>query len=52
MRCHFCQGELFWSCDYNLEDFGLDGEGIVAVLHCSECNATWEGYLIFDEEVE
>ena len=30
----------------------LDGEGIVSVHTCSNCGATWEGYLPLDEEDE
>lgn len=50
MKCWFCRGELIWSNDFSFEDYGLDGEGIVSVLTCSDCGATWEGYLDLDEE--
>ena len=35
---------------YSYEDFGLDGDGIIAVLTCPNCNATFEGYLDLDNE--
>lgn len=50
MDCHFCNGKLIWGCDFSFEDYALEGEGIVAVLHCSQCGAIWEGYLEFEEE--
>ena len=52
MHCYFCGSKLIWNCDYSFEDFMLDGEGIVTVLTCSNdcCQATFEGYLPFDEE--
>lgn len=50
MRCHFCNEKLIWGCDYSYEDYGYEGEGIIAVLHCSGCGATWEGFLEIEEE--
>ena len=52
MKCWFCNGEkpLIWNCDYSYEDFGLDADGIVTVLTCANCNATFEGYLDLDSE--
>lgn len=45
MNCWFCGvGKLIWNVDFSFEDYGLEGEGIVAILTCSECGATWEGY--------
>lgn len=54
VNCWFCGGQLNWNCDYDFEDYGLEGEGIVATLTCSECGASWEGYLgtNSDEEIE
>lgn len=52
MNCFFCGGRVIWGCDYSFEDFMLDGEGIVSVHTCSNCGATWEGYLPMDEECE
>ena len=39
MNCWFCGHKLIWEGDYSLEDFGGEGEGIVATLHCPNCNA-------------
>ena len=49
MKCWFCNEELIWNCDYSFEDYGLDGEGIVAALSCRGCGATFEGYLDLEE---
>ena len=34
------------------EDYGIEGDGIVATLRCSNetCNADFEGYLRLDDE--
>ncbi len=43
-KCWFCGSELIWQNDFSYEDYGYDGEGIVAVLMCSdeECKAIVE----------
>lgn len=49
MKCWFCDSELIWQNDYSLEDYGIEEEGVVAVLQCSNeyCDATFKGYLEF-----
>lgn len=45
---------VVWQCDYDFEDFGYDGSGIVHILHCETCGAEIE-YDVPDrngEEVE
>ena len=37
--CWLCGGRLIWHADFNPEDYGYEGDGIVAVLHCSNCDA-------------
>ena len=45
-ECFHCgQRSVIWDCDYDYEDFGYEGEGIVQVLHCDNCGARIE-YLI------
>lgn len=44
MKCWFCGGNLVWQNDFSFEDYGVDGDGIVAVLCCAECNAHIECY--------
>ena len=31
-----------WDCDFNYEDFGYEGDGIVQILHCTHCGAEIE----------
>jgi len=42
--CWFCGSEMIWGCDFDYEDYGLEGDGIVATLTCSECEAYAEFY--------
>ena len=53
-ECFHCLSRpVIWDCDYDFEDFGYDGEGIVQMCHCTNCGAEIE-YRIFisdpDEE--
>jgi len=40
--CWFCGGEMIWGCDFSFEDYGMDGDGIIATLSCPDCGATAE----------
>ncbi len=49
-QCFHClSNAVGWESDFDFEDFGLEGEGIVHVCHCSNCNATIEYYVPVDE---
>ena len=50
MNCWHCNNELIWGGDFDYEDYGLEGEGIVSNLSCPNCNAYVEVYLKIDEE--
>lgn len=42
-ECFHClHKSVVWQCDYDFEDFDYDGEGIVQILHCSNCGADIE----------
>ena len=49
---HCCTRSLIWDCDYDFEDFGYEGEGIVQILHCENCGAEVEYRIYFDNEEE
>ena len=50
MNCWYCKNEeLVWQNDFSYEDYGLDGDGIVSVLHCENCNALVNVYLSLDK---
>ena len=52
-ECFHClQKAVIWDCDYDFEDFGLEGEGIVHTCHCSNCNADITYYIPIDKEEE
>ena len=42
-ECFHCLARaVIWDCDYNFEDFGYEGEGIVQICHCTNCGAEIE----------
>tara|TARA_Y100001963_G_scaffold9242_1_gene11877 strand:- start:344 stop:520 length:177 start_codon:yes stop_codon:yes gene_type:complete len=45
MNCWHCKNQLTWGGDFDYEDYGLDGNGIVSNLSCSKCGAYVEVYL-------
>lgn len=50
--CWFCGADLIWQSDFNYDEIHGEGEGIVAILICSECGAMVEFSLRTDEEDE
>ena len=50
MKCWHCNSEVIWGGDFDFEDYGMDGEGIVSNLSCSNCKAFYECYLDLEEE--
>ena len=54
MKCWHCNTELIWGADFDYEDYGMDGEGIISNLSCPNklCNAFVEVFLPLKEEVD
>lgn len=48
--CWFCGSELIWGNDFSFEDYGLEGEGVVANLSCPSCGAVADFYSKFENE--
>ena len=42
--CNQCGSAMIWQNDWNFEDYGLDGEGLVATATCSNCGTFAEYY--------
>lgn len=42
-ECFHCgHRAVIWDADFNFEDYGNEGEGIVQVLHCENCGVETE----------
>lgn len=47
-ECFHCGARaVIWDSDFNLEDCGYEGEGVVHFCHCTNCGAEIE-YVIRD----
>ena len=40
--CFHCGGMIIWDSDFDYEDLGLEGQGIVHICHCPDCGAQIE----------
>ena len=49
--CWFCGCEMIWGADFDYEDYGLEGSGVVATLSCPNCDAYCEFYSGDEKEV-
>ena len=50
--CWHCGGILCWDNDFDYSDFYGEGDGVVHILHCTNCGAKVEYSLRIDEEEE
>jgi hypothetical protein len=52
MNCWFCgpDQQLIWGGDFDFEDYGLEGDGIIANLSCPKCGSYVEARTGIDEE--
>lgn len=39
---HCCRKAVVWDADFDFSDFGLEGNGVVHVCHCTNCGAEIE----------
>ena len=52
-QCFHCGAmAVIWQCDYDFEDFGYEGEGIVQICQCTNCGAEIEYRIPIKEETE
>ena len=42
-ECFHClQKSVIWDSDFDFEDYGYDGAGVVHICHCTTCGADIE----------
>ena len=52
-ECFHCLSRsVIWDSDFSFEDYGMYGDGIVQVCHCTNCGAMITYYIPLDEEAE
>ena len=50
-ECFHCLSRsVIWDCDYSLEDYGEEGEGIVHECHCANYGAQITYWIRFDTD--
>ena len=47
MECFYCGSSVIWCGDHDYEDYGLDGEGIVSNMTCSNSGGCGADYIIY-----
>ena len=51
-ECYYCgKKAVIWDCDYDADDMGYEGPGIVKTFHCQNCGADIE-YVILEENTK
>ena len=45
--CSLCKKELLWNSDFDYEDYGLEGAGIVGIYSCKNKKCIVEDIQIF-----
>lgn len=43
--CGICGTPLIWGADFDFEDYGMEGEGVVSNYSCPNCGVTAEIYM-------
>lgn len=43
---------VIWDSDFDYEDYGLEGKGIIHECHCTNCGARITYYIDIEEEEE
>jgi len=52
-ECFHCLARaVIWDSDFDFQDVGMEGEGIVHFCHCENCGAQIEYYISFNTEEE
>ena len=44
IKCWFGKGEMKWIGDFDYNEYGLCGDGVVALLNCKKCETFAEFY--------
>ena len=52
-ECFHCGARaVIWDADFNFEDYGLEGEGVINHCHCENCGAEIDYYVRMDDDDE
>ena len=51
VKCYACKSEMIWQNDFNFEDFGYEGDGVVSCFSCPACD-TYAEFVIPDKRTK
>ena len=52
-QCFHCgKIAIQWDADFDYDDMGYEGQGVVHIMHCTNCGAEIEYRIPFDEDDE
>ena len=50
-ECFHCgERAVIWGNDFDFEDYGLEGEGIIHELRCTNCGARITYFILLEDE--
>lgn len=50
-KCFHCgERAVCWDADFDFEDFGYEGQGIVHICHCGNCGAEIEDRILIPDD--
>lgn len=49
---HCCTRAVIWDADFDYEDYGLEGVGIIHECHCENCGARITYYIDIEVDLE
>ena len=49
VKCYNCNSEMIWGSDFDFDDLGYEGEGIVSCFTCPTCD-TYAEFVVPNKE--
>ena len=50
VNCYNCKSEMIWGNDFDFDECGYEGEGVVKCFNCPRCETYAEFVVPFDDK--